>query len=93
MLDYMILFATLQGNASGGKSAQFAGRKANLLIETALSFIERKSVLPLYPPSGRPIFSWPSCSFSKFKPCSSYRVVNKDLHVMFTNWEKLMHSP
>ncbi|KAM7485047.1 hypothetical protein LguiA_001056 [Lonicera macranthoides] len=43
---------SLMGNASGGKSAQLAGIKANLLIETALSFIERKSVLPLYPPSG-----------------------------------------
>lgn len=88
MLDNMILFTTLQGNASGGESAQLAGRKANLLIETVSSFIEQKSVLPLYPPSGRPIVLWPSRSFSKFKPCSSYTVVNKYLPVMFTNWGK-----
>ncbi|KAG5555130.1 hypothetical protein RHGRI_012606 [Rhododendron griersonianum] len=39
------------GNASGGERAQRAGRKANLLVETAWSFIGRKSVLPQHPPS------------------------------------------
>ncbi|GFZ13976.1 acyl-CoA dehydrogenase-like protein [Actinidia rufa] len=42
----------IMGNASGGERAQYAGRKANTLIETAWSFIKRKSVLPQHPPSG-----------------------------------------
>ncbi|KAA8527427.1 hypothetical protein F0562_034858 [Nyssa sinensis] len=42
----------IMGNASGGERAQDAGRKANVIIEAALSFIERKSVLPQQPPSG-----------------------------------------
>ncbi|XP_058212503.1 probable acyl-CoA dehydrogenase IBR3 isoform X1 [Rhododendron vialii] len=41
----------IMGNASGGERAQRAGRKANLLVETAWSFIGRKSVLPQHPPS------------------------------------------
>ncbi|KAI8004858.1 putative acyl-CoA dehydrogenase IBR3 [Camellia lanceoleosa] len=41
----------IMGNASGGELAQNAGRKANVLIETAWSFIGRKSVLPQHPPS------------------------------------------
>ncbi|PSR92567.1 Acyl-CoA dehydrogenase [Actinidia chinensis var. chinensis] len=42
----------IMGNASGGERAQYAGRKANAVIETAWSFIKRKSVLPQHPPSG-----------------------------------------
>lgn len=41
----------IMGNASGGELAQNAGRKANVLIQTAWSFIGRKSVLPQHPPS------------------------------------------
>ncbi|KAI8026183.1 putative acyl-CoA dehydrogenase IBR3 [Camellia lanceoleosa] len=41
----------IMGNASGGELAQNAGRKANVLIETAWSFIGRKSVPPQHPPS------------------------------------------
>ncbi|KAL6990006.1 putative acyl-CoA dehydrogenase ibr3 [Sarracenia purpurea var. burkii] len=43
----------IMGNASGGERAQAAGIKANLLIETAWSFVRRKSVLPEHPPSGQ----------------------------------------
>ncbi|KAJ8540382.1 hypothetical protein K7X08_030301 [Anisodus acutangulus] len=41
----------IMGNASGGERARFAGEKADSLIKTALLFIQRKSVLPLHPPS------------------------------------------
>ncbi|XP_021898379.1 probable acyl-CoA dehydrogenase IBR3 isoform X1 [Carica papaya] len=36
----------LMGNASGGKRAQNAGAQANALIDAALAFIARKTVLP-----------------------------------------------
>ncbi|XAR57051.1 hypothetical protein NMG60_11025060 [Bertholletia excelsa] len=41
----------IMGNAAGGERAQNAGRLANVLIETAWSYIGRKSVLPQHPPS------------------------------------------
>ncbi|KAJ0033938.1 hypothetical protein Pint_24468 [Pistacia integerrima] len=41
----------LMGNASGGERAQNSGVRANCLIDFALSFIARKSVLPEFPPS------------------------------------------
>lgn len=42
----------MQGNASGGESAQHAGIKANFLIDCAWAFVRRESVLPEHPPSG-----------------------------------------
>lgn len=42
----------IMGNASGGERASRAGEIADILIETAWSFIEHPSVLPQYPPSG-----------------------------------------
>ncbi|XP_059647586.1 probable acyl-CoA dehydrogenase IBR3 [Cornus florida] len=41
----------IMGNASGGERAQQTGRKANVLIDAAWSYIQRKSVLPQRPPS------------------------------------------
>ncbi|XP_049403345.1 probable acyl-CoA dehydrogenase IBR3 [Solanum stenotomum] len=41
----------IMGNASGGERARFAGEKADSFIKTAWLFIQRKSVLPLHPPS------------------------------------------
>ncbi|KAK2645497.1 hypothetical protein Ddye_020692 [Dipteronia dyeriana] len=41
----------LMGIASGGDRAQYVGSQANGLIDFALSFIARKSVLPATPPS------------------------------------------
>ncbi|KAJ8566101.1 hypothetical protein K7X08_030578 [Anisodus acutangulus] len=41
----------IMGNASGGERARFAEEKADSLIKTAWLFIQRKSVLPLHPPS------------------------------------------
>ncbi|GLU08415.1 hypothetical protein SLE2022_253290 [Rubroshorea leprosula] len=40
----------IMGNASGGARAQHAGNQANGLIEIALAFIARESVLPERPP-------------------------------------------
>lgn len=42
----------MQGNASGGERAQDSGARANYLIDFALTFVARKSVLPEFPPSG-----------------------------------------
>lgn len=42
----------LQGNASGGERARRGGKLADGLINSALSFVARKSVLPLSPTSG-----------------------------------------
>lgn len=42
----------MQGNASGGESAQIAVQKANALVDAAWVFIEQKSLLPENPPSG-----------------------------------------
>lgn len=42
----------MQGNASGGERARYAGKIANILIDYALGFINRKSVLPSQPPQG-----------------------------------------
>ena len=42
----------MQGNASGGKRAEHTGRHANGLLDCALAFIARKTVLPERPPSG-----------------------------------------
>lgn len=42
----------MQGNASGGESAQHAGERANFIIDFAWEFIKRESVLPKHPPSG-----------------------------------------
>lgn len=42
----------MQGNASGGESAQHAGERANFIIDFAWEFIRRESVLPKHPPSG-----------------------------------------
>ncbi|KAK8585842.1 hypothetical protein V6N13_050812 [Hibiscus sabdariffa] len=41
----------LMGNASGGKRAEHTGRHANSLIDAALAFIAKKTVLPEQPPS------------------------------------------
>ncbi|KAL3505695.1 hypothetical protein ACH5RR_031077 [Cinchona calisaya] len=41
----------IMGNASGGERARLMGQKANALIRTAWSFIQRESVLPQNPPS------------------------------------------
>ncbi|KAE8730935.1 putative acyl-CoA dehydrogenase IBR3 [Hibiscus syriacus] len=41
----------LMGNASGGKRAEHTGRHANSLIDSALAFIAKKTVLPEQPPS------------------------------------------
>ncbi|KAJ4968109.1 hypothetical protein NE237_014810 [Protea cynaroides] len=41
------------GNASGGERAQYTGKLANALIDSAWAFINQKSVLPDQPPSGR----------------------------------------
>ncbi|XP_010921618.2 probable acyl-CoA dehydrogenase IBR3 [Elaeis guineensis] len=40
------------GNASGGERARYAGNVANVLIDYAWAFINKKSVLPLQPPQG-----------------------------------------
>jgi acyl-CoA dehydrogenase len=42
---------SMMGNASGGDSARSAGTKADLLIDKALSVIQRESILPQHPPS------------------------------------------
>ena len=42
----------MQGNASGGKRAEHARTRANGLIDSALAFIAKKTVLPERPPSG-----------------------------------------
>ncbi|KAL1111547.1 hypothetical protein V6Z11_D02G067700 [Gossypium hirsutum] len=41
----------LMGNASGGKRAEHAGRHAKSLVDSALDFISKKTVLPEQPPS------------------------------------------
>ncbi|KAE8734177.1 putative acyl-CoA dehydrogenase IBR3 [Hibiscus syriacus] len=41
----------LMGNASGGKRAEHTGHHANSLIDSALAFIAKKTVLPEQPPS------------------------------------------
>lgn len=43
---------TMQGNASGGKRAEAAGKQANRLIDFAWAYIQRQSILPKHPPSG-----------------------------------------
>ncbi|XP_042518244.1 probable acyl-CoA dehydrogenase IBR3 [Macadamia integrifolia] len=43
----------VMGNASGGERAQYTGKLANHLIDSAWAFINRRSVLPDQPPSGR----------------------------------------
>ncbi|OVA02616.1 Aminoglycoside phosphotransferase [Macleaya cordata] len=45
----------IMGNASGGERAQIAGKLANVVIDCAWTFINRKSVLPDHPPSGHSI--------------------------------------
>lgn len=55
MFSFAIIHSFLlrmQGNASGGKSAQIAGEKANAFIDAAWEFIEQKSLLPENPPFG-----------------------------------------
>ncbi|CAN6551328.1 unnamed protein product [Malus baccata var. baccata] len=42
----------IMGNASGGESAQYAGDRANFMIDYAWKFIGRESVLPKNPSSG-----------------------------------------
>lgn len=42
----------MQGNASGGKRAEHTGRHAKSLVDSALDFILKKTVLPEQPPSG-----------------------------------------
>lgn len=42
----------IMGNASGGKRAAIAGKKADALVDSAWSFISKASVLPERPPSG-----------------------------------------
>lgn len=42
----------MQGNASGGESAQLAGEKADAFVDAAWAFIEQKSLLPENPPTG-----------------------------------------
>ncbi|KAL8128893.1 hypothetical protein V2J09_018048 [Rumex salicifolius] len=42
----------VMGNASGGTRAENAGKNATILIDSALSFIGKNSVLPERPPSG-----------------------------------------
>lgn len=43
----------IAGNASGGERARLAGQKADSLIGTAWSFIDKDAVLPLQPPSDK----------------------------------------
>ncbi|XP_020108345.1 probable acyl-CoA dehydrogenase IBR3 isoform X2 [Ananas comosus] len=38
------------GNASGGDSAKYAGKRANILVDRAWEFINRRTVLPERPP-------------------------------------------
>lgn len=52
----------VMGNASGGTRAEHADTKANILIDSALSFIGQKSVLPERPPSGGQIHSHQNAS-------------------------------
>lgn len=42
----------MQGNASGGDSAKYAGKGANILVDRAWEFINRRTVLPERPPLG-----------------------------------------
>lgn len=42
----------MQGNASGGERAQYSGKLVNALIDSALEFINRESVLPDISPFG-----------------------------------------
>lgn len=42
----------IMGNASGGERAMHAGKKADVLVDYAWSFITKASVLPEQPPSG-----------------------------------------
>lgn len=42
----------VMGNASGGERAVHAGKKADILVDYAWSFITKTSVLPQHPPSG-----------------------------------------
>uniref|UniRef100_M1C5G9 Acyl-CoA dehydrogenase family member 11 n=1 Tax=Solanum tuberosum TaxID=4113 RepID=M1C5G9_SOLTU len=49
--EYLADYCSAAGNASGGERARFAGEKADSFIKTAWLFIQRKSVLPLHPPS------------------------------------------
>ncbi|XP_010259475.1 PREDICTED: probable acyl-CoA dehydrogenase IBR3 [Nelumbo nucifera] len=45
----------IMGNASGGERAKNTGILANVMIDSAWAFINRKSVLPEQPPSGQSI--------------------------------------
>lgn len=40
----------MQGNASGGERAQWAGKMANVLVDAAQEVVAKKSVIPERPP-------------------------------------------
>ncbi|XP_044479974.1 probable acyl-CoA dehydrogenase IBR3 [Mangifera indica] len=67
----------LMGNASGGERARDSGARANYLIDFALTFVARKSVLPEFPPSDV------SKSFSeergRFVPCERVKLLRDKL--------------
>lgn len=53
--NFYCMTFVIQGNASGGKRAQYAGKMVNVLVDSAWEFINRASVLPDQPPSGESI--------------------------------------
>ena len=64
----------MQGNASGGERARYAGNVANVLIDYAWAFINKKSVLPLQPPQGTYVIkiNFRSCQVVIFMPVNIY---------------------
>ncbi|XWS46482.1 hypothetical protein CRYUN_Cryun14cG0071300 [Craigia yunnanensis] len=49
--EFLAEYCFEAGNASGGKRAEYTGTHANGLIDSALAFIAKKTVLPKRPPS------------------------------------------
>ncbi|KAG1338726.1 putative acyl-CoA dehydrogenase IBR3 [Cocos nucifera] len=52
LAEYLAVYCSASGNASGGERARYAGKVANILIDYAWAFINKKSVLPSQPPQG-----------------------------------------
>ncbi|KAI5008895.1 hypothetical protein ZWY2020_009943 [Hordeum vulgare] len=61
--EYLAVYCSMSGNASGGERARFAGKAGNVMVDCAWDYINRENVLRAHPATGMHVSKAPQQGF------------------------------